>query len=174
MDTAPCLKRIRLLAMDVDGVLTDGRLIYDTQGRELKAFHIRDGLGIRLAQAGGVVVAFITARESALVAGRAWELGVEEVHQNVLDKAGRLREIAQRRGLDMAEVAYLGDDLNDLRAVQAAGCGIAVADAAPELRALADHVTVAPGGHGAVREAITAILQAQGTYDRVVRELYGP
>lgn len=174
MDLAPCLKRIRLLAMDVDGVLTDGRLIYDAQGQELKAFHIRDGLGIRLAQAGGLTVAFITARESAIVASRARELGVAEVHQNVLDKAGQLGEIARRRGLALAEVAYLGDDLNDLRAVQAAGCGIAVADAAPELRALADHVTVTPGGQGAVREAVTAILQAQGTYEQVVRELYGP
>lgn len=174
MDLAPCLRRIRLLAMDVDGVLTDGRLIYDAEGRELKAFHIRDGLGIRLAQAGGLTVAFITARKSRMVADRARELGVEEVHQQVADKADKLREIAQRRGLAMAEVAYLGDDLNDLRAVQAAGCGIAVADAAPELRALADHVTAAPGGYGAVREVVTAILQAQGTYEQVVRERYGP
>jgi 3-deoxy-D-manno-octulosonate 8-phosphate phosphatase (KDO 8-P phosphatase) len=168
------MKPIRLLAMDVDGVLTDGRLTYDDEGYELKSFHTRDGLGLRLAQAAGITVAFITARESDIVEDRARELEVEEVHQNVLDKAGKLREIAGRLGLKMEEVAYVGDDLNDLRAVHAAGCGVAVADAAEELRAIADYVTTAPGGHGAVREAVTAILRAQGVYEQIVRERYGP
>jgi len=168
------MKQVRLLAMDVDGVLTDGRLVYSENGVETKVFHTRDGLGIRLAQAAGLTIAFLTARESEAVEDRAGELEVTELHQNVRDKAAKLQEIAARLGLDLAEVAYIGDDLNDLRALHVAGCAIAVADAAEEVRAVADYVTERPGGQGAVREAITAILRAQGVYERVVQEEYGP
>lgn len=159
--------RIRLLALDVDGVLTDGRVIYGSDGSELKAFNIKDGLGLKLLQRGGIEVALITGRESRIVARRAAELGIEEVIQGREDKLVALRELCARRTLELAQCAYMGDDLPDLAAIQAAGLGLTVADAVAAVRAQADWCSTAAGGAGAVREACEWLLQLQGSWTRL-------
>lgn len=166
------LEPLRLLAMDVDGVLTDGAIVlgYDADGAllELKSFHARDGLGISLAQAAGLEVAWITGRLSPLVARRAAELRVREVCQWARDKRRALAELAARLQLPREAVLYVGDDLNDLPAFAAAGVRVAVADADAAVRAAADWVTTAPGGRGAVREVVERVLRAQGRYEAAV------
>jgi len=156
---------IRLLALDVDGVLTDGRIYYGNDGEELKAFNIKDGLGIKLLQQSGVKVAIITGRQSHIVARRAEELGIEDVVQGRDDKRQALLELSQRLGIDIEECAYMGDDLPDLGAVSAAGLGMTVADASQAVRKAADWVSAAAGGGGAVREACEFILSARGEWD---------
>lgn len=164
---------IRLIAMDVDGVLTDGRLFMSAQGDELKAFHVTDGLGINLARKAGLAVAFITGRSSGAVVKRARELAVEELHQDVVDKAGTLEEIMRRLGLERRECAYIGDDINDLPAFAVAGLRIAVANAHPIVRKAADFVTERHGGEGAVREVIDHVLRKKGLLDKLVEEYFG-
>ena len=162
------LKRIKLLAMDVDGVLTDGSMIFGPTG-DIKVFHVLDGLGIDLAMRAGLRIAWITGNTSAAVAERARSLGVTELYQGQRDKSAALRGIAERNSVALEEVAYIGDDLNDLPALEAAGAAFAVANAAPEVRAAADFVTERSGGRGAVREAIEMILKAQGYWDDGIR-----
>jgi len=164
---------IRLLAMDVDGVLTDGSLTWahGTGGEpslELKRFDARDGLGIAVAGCIGLEVAWVTGRRSTIVERRARELGVRELHQGARSKGRVLKSLLERRGLEPAAVAYIGDDLNDLPAFPVVGLRIAVADAAPELAAAADWVTGRPGGAGAVREVIEGLLRAQERWDAAV------
>jgi 3-deoxy-D-manno-octulosonate 8-phosphate phosphatase (KDO 8-P phosphatase) len=154
----------RLLALDVDGVLTDGRIYYGNSGEELKAFNIKDGLGIKLLQASGVKVAIITGRQSEIVARRARELGVEDVIQGRDDKRQALLELCQRHGLNIEECIYMGDDLPDLGAIAAAGLGMTVADASATVRQAADWISEARGGCGAVREACEFILSARGEW----------
>jgi 3-deoxy-D-manno-octulosonate 8-phosphate phosphatase (KDO 8-P phosphatase) len=158
---------IRLLALDVDGVLTDGRLWYDNGGEELKAFHIQDGLGIKLLQSTGVTVAIITGRQSALVARRAAELGIRHVIQGREDKLLALRALCAELQLTLTEVAYLGDDLPDLSAIRSVGLGMTVADGRELVATHASYRTTKPGGFGAVREACELLMQAQGTLDGV-------
>jgi 3-deoxy-D-manno-octulosonate 8-phosphate phosphatase (KDO 8-P phosphatase) len=153
---------IKLLVLDVDGVLTDGRLYFGNSGEELKAFHIQDGLGIKLLQRGGVAVAIITGRQSTLVARRAQELGIAHLLQGREDKLVALRALCAELNLELSEVAYMGDDLPDLAAIRAAGLGITVADGHSFVAQHADYKTERPGGHGAVREACELILRAQG------------
>ncbi|HIE51856.1 MAG TPA: hypothetical protein EYP85_08865 [Armatimonadetes bacterium] len=168
------LRRVRLLALDVDGVLTDGRVWLDEEGMEFKSFDTRDGLGLRLARSVGIEVAFLTARASGVVEARAEELGITELYQGLTgDKAECLRELAARQGLELAEVAYMGDDLLDLTALRTAGVALAVADAVEEVKAVADYVTRRPGGRGAVREAVEVILRAQGLYKQAVQVVVG-
>jgi 3-deoxy-D-manno-octulosonate 8-phosphate phosphatase (KDO 8-P phosphatase) len=155
---------VRLLALDVDGVLTDGLIYYGNSGDELKAFNIKDGLGIKLLQKTGVKVAIITGRRSELVARRARELGIEEVVQGREDKRQALLELCQRHGMDMSECAYMGDDLPDLGAILAAGLGMTVADASSAVREAADWCSHYNGGCGAVREACEFILSAKGEW----------
>jgi 3-deoxy-D-manno-octulosonate 8-phosphate phosphatase (KDO 8-P phosphatase) len=157
--------RIRLLALDVDGVLTDGRLLYGNGGEELKAFHTRDGLGIKMLRSQGVAVGVITARESAVVARRSAELGMDFCCQGSGDKGAALRQQAAQRELDLDAVAYMGDDLPDLAAMRIAGLALCVADAATEVRATAHWISDAAGGHGAVRQACEFLLAAQGRLD---------
>jgi len=154
----------RLLALDVDGVLTDGRIYYGNEGEELKAFNIRDGLGIKLLQESGVKVAIITGRQSEIVARRARELGIEEVVQGRDDKRQALFELCRRHDLGIEECIYMGDDLPDLSAIVAAGLGMTVADAGAAVRRAADWVSEAGGGCGAVREACEFILSARGEW----------
>jgi len=154
--------RIRLLALDVDGVLTDGRLHYGNHDEELKSFHIFDGLGIKLLQRAGVEVALITGRSSELVARRAGELGIEEVVQGREDKLQALQELLARRELTLPQVAYMGDDLPDLSAIRAAGLGLTVASGHHFVRSHADWCSRLRGGEGAVREAIEWLLKARG------------
>ena len=162
------LRKIRLLVLDVDGVLTDGSLIYGPQGEELKTFHVHDGLGINLARQSGLRTAIITGRDSEIVAQRARDLRIEPVLQGVRNKAAALRDLAERLQLDLAEICYVADDLNDLPAVRLAGAVVAVADAAAEVKAAADYVTTRPGGRGAVRETVEVILKAQGRWEQAV------
>jgi len=159
--------------MDVDGVLTDGSIVWgvDASGEllELKAFNARDGLGLSVAQAAGLRIAWITGRVSRVVERRAEELGAIEVCQRARDKRRTLSELAARLGLGQSAVLYVGDDLNDLPAYAAAGVRVAVADAAEGVRELADWVTEAPGGRGAVREVVEGVLRAQGRWEDAVR-----
>ncbi len=159
------MARIRLLAMDVDGTLTDGGVVYDDAGRESKRFHIHDGLGIVMAGFVGLQIAWLTGRSSPAVERRARELGVAHLLQGVRDKGRALLELAFRLGVAPDEVAYLGDDLNDLPALRAAAVAIAPAHAVPEVKAVAHVVTARAGGDGAARDAIEAILRARGDYN---------
>jgi 3-deoxy-D-manno-octulosonate 8-phosphate phosphatase (KDO 8-P phosphatase) len=154
-------RRLRLLALDVDGVLTDGRIIYGNDGEELKAFNIRDGLGIKSLQLSGIRVALITGRRSAIVERRARELGIEHVVQGREDKLVALRELCASLGVELADCAYMGDDLPDLAAIEAAGLGLTVADGCRAVRRAADWCSSLPGGAGAVREACDALLEAR-------------
>lgn len=165
---SPNARDVRLLALDVDGVLTDGGLHYLPGGQEAKVFHVRDGLAIRLAQAAGIVVAVLTVRRSEMVERRARELGVEEIHVGIAGKWSALAEILERRGIEPGEACYVGDDLVDLPVMERVGWSVAVADAAPEVLARADWRTRALGGHGAVREAVETILKARGEWEDVV------
>ncbi len=166
------LRPVRLLAMDVDGVLTDGSITWgagpDGGLIELKRFNVRDGLGISLVQSVGLEVAWITGRVSPTVARRAEELKVREVVQWARDKRRALRDLMERRSFHPEEVLYLGDDLNDLPAFEAAGVRVAVADAVPAVRERADWVTEAAGGAGAVREVVDAVLRAQGRWEEAL------
>ncbi len=155
---------VRLLALDVDGVLTDGLIYYSSSGDELKAFNIKDGLGIKLIQKVGVRVAIITGRQSEIVARRARELGIEDVVQGREDKRQALLEVCQRHNISMEECAYMGDDLPDLGAIIAAGLGMTVADAGSTVREAADWCSRYNGGCGAVREACEFILSAKGEW----------
>ena len=155
---------VRLLALDVDGILTDGRIYYGNSGEELKAFNIKDGLGIKLLQRSGVQVAIITGRQSEIVARRARELGIEAVIQGREDKQLALQELCRQQHLTLADCAYMGDDLPDLSAIMAAGLGLTVADASASVRAAADWCSTLNGGCGAVREACEFILRARGDW----------
>ena len=155
---------VRLLALDVDGILTDGRIYYGNSGEELKAFNIKDGLGIKLLQRSGVQVAIITGRQSEIVARRARELGIEAVIQGREDKQLALQELCRQQHLTLADCAYMGDDLPDLSAIMAAGLGLTVADASASVRAAADWSSTLNGGCGAVREACEFILRARGDW----------
>lgn len=167
-DLAERLRSVRLLALDVDGVLTDGGIYFDSSGGEQKRFCVADGLGIVLLRSAGVETAWITGRRSSIVERRAAELGVLAVLQDVRNKRTALLDLAGDRSYALAEVAYVGDELNDLPAFDAAGMRIAVAGAAPELLARADLVTTRPGGSGAVREVCDRLIDARGARERCV------
>lgn len=168
-DLATLCQPIELILADVDGVLTDGRVVISNQGVETKEFHIRDGMGVRLWQKAGYRFGLISLRSSQVVKMRAAELGVTLVRQGATDKLATAKEIVGELNLPLAHVCYIGDDLPDLPLVRAAGLGVAVADACPELREAARHVTALAGGHGAVREMIETILKAQRRWDDVVQ-----
>ena len=163
-------REIRLLVLDVDGVMTDGRLLYGSDGGEIKAFNILDGLGIKLAQRGGIQVAIITGRRSAMVERRARELGIEHLIQGREDKHAALDELLATLGIGLAQTAYLGDDLPDLAAIRRVGLGMCVASAYPLLAEHARYQTRAAGGAGAVREACELLLRAQGKLDGLLAE----
>ncbi|MDB6061803.1 MAG: phenylphosphate carboxylase subunit delta [Verrucomicrobiaceae bacterium] len=161
-------REIKLLVLDVDGVLTDGHLWYDNSGEELKAFNIQDGLGIKLVLRSGIDIAIITGRRSALVARRARELGIRHVVQGREDKLVALQALAQDLEIPLSEIAYMGDDLPDLSAIRGVGLGIAVANAVSVVAEHADYKTARSGGDGAVREVCDLLLQAQGKMDAIV------
>jgi 3-deoxy-D-manno-octulosonate 8-phosphate phosphatase (KDO 8-P phosphatase) len=155
------LHSIRLLILDVDGVLTDGRLRYGAGGESEKVFHVRDGYGIKALQAAGVGVAVLSGRHSAAVAVRCQELGVGEVHQGVDDKAGMLEQLTARLGVSARQCACIGDDVPDVALMRRVGLAVAVADAQPEARAAAHRRTRRGGGAGAVREVCDWLLAAR-------------
>lgn len=152
---------VRLVALDVDGTLTDGRLFIGPSGETMKAFSVRDGFGLTLLREAGVKLAMITARQSAIVEARAAELRFDEVRQGVKDKAVALRETCMRFGLGLQQTAYVGDDWPDLRAMALAGLAASVADAPEAVRRRAHWVSRAPAGRGAVREFAEFVLQSQ-------------
>ena len=156
------LEAVRLLAFDVDGVLTDGGILVHPDGGESKWFHVRDGLGIVAALRAGLRVAFVSGRRSAAVAARARELGVSEVREGVADKGAEILALRASVGVAREEVAFLGDDVVDLPAFAESGVAVATADAHPRVREAADAVCSAPGGRGAARELVEAILLARG------------
>ncbi len=153
--------RIRLFAMDVDGVLTDGTVFVCSDGTETKRFSIRDGLGLKRVRALGIPLAWISGRSSGATTLRATELQIPHVIQGRLDKLTALRELAGQLGLSLAQCAYMGDDIIDVPALAAAGIGISVPDGVPTARAAADYVTQAEAGHGAVREVCDRLVDAQ-------------
>lgn len=163
-------KRVRLLALDVDGVLTDGRLIYGPEGEKTKVFHVHDGLALVAARRAGVKVVIITARSSGAVAIRMSELGVDVLLQGVSDKRVSCEALLSQFGISATEVAYMGDDLPDLPIFRLVGLAIAPANAAPEVKALAHLVTERAGGEGAVREAVCKILATQGKWEGLIFE----
>ncbi len=165
MDTQSRAARIKLIAFDIDGVMTDGGLHYTDDGHELKTFNVQDGLGIKLLQRIGIEVAIVTGRNSGVVACRAADLGIEHVFQGIGDKRTVVAALLEKLGLQWNECAFMGDDLIDLRTMAACGFAIAPANARPIAKQFAHSVTAAAGGHGAVREAIEFILAAQGQLD---------
>ena len=167
MEYWQAVSQIKLLVCDVDGVLTDGAIILGSGGMEMKAFNSRDGLAMRLAGLNELPVVWLTGRSSEAVTRRAAELQVR-VQQGIAEKAAGLRAITADAGVAMEEIAYVGDDLNDLPALRLAGLPIAVADAVPEVLAVAAYVTNAAGGHGAIREVIELILHGQQRWDAAV------
>jgi len=169
MDLDERCQPIELVLSDVDGVLTDGRVVLDSRGIETKRFHVRDGMGIALWQKAGYRFAMVTRRSSQAVKIRAAELGVEIVRQGADDKLAAACEILDELGLSLKQACYIGDDLPDLPVVRAARLGVAVADAAAELRQAAQYVTTASGGAGAVRETIEMILKAQRRWADVIQ-----
>jgi 3-deoxy-D-manno-octulosonate 8-phosphate phosphatase (KDO 8-P phosphatase) len=153
--------QIRLLVLDVDGVLTDGVLVYGASGEETKRFHVRDGLAIQAARRADLEIAVISGRASAAVTRRMSELGVVEVHQGVADKESLLRGLLARLGLKAVETAVMGDDLLDLPLMRIVGLAMAPSDAVPEVLRAASWVSRAAGGHGAVREAVELLLRSR-------------
>jgi 3-deoxy-D-manno-octulosonate 8-phosphate phosphatase (KDO 8-P phosphatase) len=160
-------RRVEMILMDVDGTLTDGTLAVLPDGEEVKSYHVRDGLGILLAQMAGLRLGIITGKTSKSLERRAERLRIFEVHQGVLDKTKALREILEKQALAPEAVAYIGDDLGDVEVMRSVGLAAAVADAHPEARRHAHYVCRAAGGRGAVRELIEFILDAQGKWEDI-------
>jgi len=166
-------RALKLLLSDVDGVMTDGTVLLLPDGREAKAFHIRDGLGIVLAHAAGLRTGLLSGRASEVVARRADELGMAVVRQGVKDKGAVLEEILAAEKLEGHEVAYIGDDLNDLPVIRAVGLSAAPKDASFEVRGEVFMALEARGGEGCLREFVEAILKARGDWDRVTASAFG-
>jgi 3-deoxy-D-manno-octulosonate 8-phosphate phosphatase (KDO 8-P phosphatase) len=161
------IRKVKLLILDVDGVLTDGRIVMDDAGLESKAFDVKDGHGLKILMRFGIDVVLLTGRRSQVVEYRAADLGITEVHQEVRNKAEAFAEILKRRGLISEEVACVGDDVVDIPLLKRAGFSVAVADAVPEVRRIVDYVTRQGGGRGAVREVCEVILKAQNRWTDV-------
>jgi 3-deoxy-D-manno-octulosonate 8-phosphate phosphatase (KDO 8-P phosphatase) len=164
------VRSLKLLILDVDGVLTDGNVIMDDAGREMKHFNVRDGHGLKMLMRSGVEVVFLTGRQSAVVEHRARDLGVLEVHQGAKNKLEWYPEIVEKRGLTGSQVGYVGDDIVDVPFMKRVGFAVAVADAADNVRHMAHYVTIKKGGRGAVREICDMILKIQGQWDEVVKK----
>ncbi|HEC16591.1 MAG TPA: 3-deoxy-manno-octulosonate-8-phosphatase KdsC [Sedimenticola sp.] len=166
--------RIRLVIFDVDGVLTDGSLYLGNNGEELKAFNIKDGLGMKMLLNSGVEIGIITARSSALVSRRMESLGITHVYQGRQEKLPAYEELMQKLGLDDAQAAYVGDDLIDLPLMRRTGLAVAVGDAHALVRQHAHWQTPSPGGRGAAREVCELIMKAQGTLDKAFQAYLAP
>jgi 3-deoxy-D-manno-octulosonate 8-phosphate phosphatase (KDO 8-P phosphatase) len=165
-------RKIHLLILDVDGVLTDGRIILDNAGNEYKAFHVRDGHGIKMLLRAGIKVAVITGRSSKVVEIRARELGITDVFQGCKDKLAAYSTLLDAYGLVDTQVAYVGDDIVDVAVLARVGLPVAVADADPEVMRYGLLVTARKGGMGAVREVADIILKAQGLWKGLVDEYF--
>jgi 3-deoxy-D-manno-octulosonate 8-phosphate phosphatase (KDO 8-P phosphatase) len=164
------VERVKILVLDVDGVLTDGRLFYHDDGTESKAFDVRDGHGIKMLKQAGIETVIISGRSCPMVEKRAADLGVSEVVQGARDKVQILEEILSKRRLRLEEVAFVGDDVLDLTVMNRAGFAVAVADASEHLFDTAHYMTLAPGGRGAVREVAELILGVQELWNKVASQ----
>ena len=165
--------RVKLLLMDCDGVLTDGRVWILEGGDDQKAFNVRDGLGLELLHRGGLRSGIISGRTSTAVERRAAGLGISFLRQGCVNKVEAFAEVLSAAGVHASEVAYIGDDLNDIPLLKRAALGVAVHDAVEEVKQVADFVTQARGGRAAVREVVELLLKSQHIWDRVVREYLG-
>jgi 3-deoxy-D-manno-octulosonate 8-phosphate phosphatase (KDO 8-P phosphatase) len=165
-------KIIKLMLFDVDGVLTDGNIIYNDNGKEIKVFNVKDGLGIRLLMKAGIQVGIITGRSSQALTHRCQNLGITLVYQGVRDKEALLNEIVEKTGFHFQEIAFMGDDLPDLHIMRKVGLSIAVADAHEYVIKEADMVTHANGGGGAVREVCEKILKSQGHWENLMEQIF--
>lgn len=165
--------RIKLLAMDVDGVLTDGSLFYGPEGEEIKVFNVRDGLGITLAHHAGLEIAIISGRGSEALRHRAEDLKIKHLKMGTSNKLEALQEITASLGIDISETAFIGDDYNDYGVYKHVGLSVAVPSAPAELLEAADYTTRLPGGRGAVREVIELILKIQNQWDHTVLTVQG-
>lgn len=163
-------KKVKLLLLDVDGVLTDGRIIYDSRGNDMKLFDVHDGLGVCLLKSGGIPTILITAKGSRAIHPRAKDMKVEAVYENISPKTAVLEKILKKYRLDREEICFVGDDLVDLCLVQSVGFSIAVFNAAPEIKQAACYITVREGGRGAIREVAELILKAQGKWAGVIQK----
>ncbi len=166
--------RIRMLALDVDGVLTDGNLYFDSQGNEMKSFCTRDGLGMRALQLHGTELALITGRNSAIVANRAANLGIKHVYQGRNDKLDAFNELLSATGIDEQQVCYAGDDWIDIPVLDRVGLAVTVADADTVVKKRVHWITSRPGGKGAVREICDLILAARGLDQQVLDGILNP
>lgn len=166
-EVLPVIQELRLLLLDVDGVLTDGGLVLIDDDRESKVFDVQDGMGITLALAAGLEVGILTGRRSEVVARRAEELNVEHVWQGAGDKGDALDDVLEQTGYSEDRVAYMADDVQDLPVLRRVGLALAPENARPEVKRECDLVTRAPGGKGAVREAIDRLLEVRGERDAV-------
>lgn len=163
-------KKIKMLILDIDGVMTDGRIIYDSKGNELKCFNVLDGMGLAVLKQIKMKVVLVTAKGSRAVLRRARDIGVTEVWQNAHDKLKPYRQILKKHKLKNEDICFVGDDLVDLSVMKRAGLSVAVANACPEAKRIAHYVTKKEGGKGAVREIIEIILRAQNIWPEIIRK----
>lgn len=166
--------RIRLLVLDVDGVLTDGSIVYDAAGSQIQAFHVHDGLGIKLLERAGIYSAIISSRTSGAMEFRAGELGIRFVYQGVADKISAYEELRNSLNISPSETAYIGDDWVDIKMLRRAGLAVAVCNATTPMKDYAHYITTRPGGHGAVREVCDLILRANGRWSEFLNEYASP
>ncbi|WP_371372159.1 KdsC family phosphatase [Sporomusa aerivorans] len=165
-----CAKKVKMIILDVDGVLTAGHIIFSQEGEALKAFHCQDGMGISLAHKAGLKTAIITGRESEIVRRRGAELKIGDVYQGAVDKVTALYELMEKHSLTLDQLAYVGDDINDLPVLVQVGLPCAVANAVPEVKAVAKYIAARQGGDGGVRDIVEYILKTQGAWDRIIAE----
>lgn len=166
--------KIKFLILDVDGALSDGKMIYSEDGKEMKIFHVRDGKGIHLAKISGIEVAFVTAEKLNLIKNRAKKLGIRELYMGIKNKLRSLNKIQEKHDLKYEEIAMVGDDINDIPTLEKVGLPIAVGDAVYEVKKLVRErggfITKSKGGNGAVREAIEFILKSKGVWNETVEK----
>lgn len=165
-------KKIKLVILDVDGTLTDGGIYYDSQGNEIKRFDVKDGLGIKVGLAAGLKFAILTGRQSLMVKRRAQELGIQYLLEGVQEKAPAIMELSKKTGIFLNEMAYIGDDWNDLQAMMMTGFKACPSDAAEEIKEIADFVSGNPGGRGAVRECLYKLLKERREWEYWAKKIY--
>lgn len=166
------LQNIKLLLLDVDGVLTDGKIVYTDSGEQIKAFDVKDGHGLKLLMRSGIEVVLITGRESKVVLHRARDLGIQEVYQKITNKIEIYEKILKEKNLEDIQVGFVGDDLIDIPVLRRVGFSAAVEDAIPEAKEIVDYVTSKKGGEGAVREVCELLLKSQNKWEKLTERYY--
>lgn len=167
------MKDIKLVVLDVDGTLTDGKIYIDNNGVESKAFHVKDGMAIVQAIKHGIEILIITGKKSRIVEIRAKELGIKEIHQGIHHKDEMLKELLEKRNMELHEVGYVGDDINDLKIMTMVGFSACPSDAAVEIKQIANYISNFKGGEGAVREILRYILEEKGIWEDIIQNYKG-